>query len=66
MPQPRTVIVPFIDQRERFCTLLDHPTIHAIAAGLLETTTTTSAATATTTPAIRTGTATAFTALAPI
>jgi hypothetical protein len=31
----RTVIVPFIDQRERFCTLLDHPGIHGLAAGLL-------------------------------
>ncbi|MBA3945894.1 MAG: phytanoyl-CoA dioxygenase family protein [Herpetosiphonaceae bacterium] len=34
-PNKRTVIVPFIDQRERFCTLLDHPGIHGIAAGLL-------------------------------
>ncbi len=34
-PKKRTVIVPFIDQRERFCTLLDHPGIVGIAAGLL-------------------------------
>lgn len=34
-PKQRTVIVPFIDQRERFCTLLDHPVINGIAAGLL-------------------------------
>ncbi|MEO7909658.1 MAG: hypothetical protein ABIV47_08425, partial [Roseiflexaceae bacterium] len=26
-PNKRTVIVPFVDQRERFCTLLDHPAI---------------------------------------
>ena len=34
-PSKRTVIVPFIDQRERFCTLLDHPGITGLAAGLL-------------------------------
>src|SRR3954452_1792221 len=34
-PKKRTVIVPFIDQRERFCTLLDHPGIQGLAAGLL-------------------------------
>ena len=34
-PNKRTVIVPFIDQRERFCTLLDHPAINGLAAGLL-------------------------------
>jgi hypothetical protein len=34
-PTKRTVIVPFIDQRERFCTLLDHPGINGIAASLL-------------------------------
>ena len=34
-PAKRTVIVPFIDQREKFCTLLDHPGITGIAAGLL-------------------------------
>jgi hypothetical protein len=31
----RSILVPFIDQRERLCTLLDHPTIVAVAAGLL-------------------------------
>ncbi len=34
-PNKRTVIVPFIDQRERFCTLLDHPGIHGLAEGIL-------------------------------
>ena len=34
-PAKRTVIVPFIDQREKFCTLLDHPGITGIAGGLL-------------------------------
>jgi hypothetical protein len=34
-PTKRSVVVPFIDQRERFCTLLDHPAIHGVAAGLL-------------------------------
>jgi hypothetical protein len=31
----RSCIVPFIDQRERLCTLLDHPGITALVAGLL-------------------------------
>jgi len=31
----RAMVVPFIDQRERLCTLLDHPTIVAVASGLL-------------------------------
>jgi hypothetical protein len=31
----RSCIVPFIDQRERLCTLLDHPGIAALVAGLL-------------------------------
>jgi Phytanoyl-CoA dioxygenase (PhyH) len=31
----RSCIVPFIDQRERLCTLLDHPGISAVVAGLL-------------------------------
>ncbi|MDQ3812501.1 MAG: phytanoyl-CoA dioxygenase family protein, partial [Armatimonadota bacterium] len=31
----RSCIVPFIDQRERLCTLLDHPSITAVASGLL-------------------------------
>lgn len=31
----RTCIVPFIDQRERLCTLLDHPEILGVARGLL-------------------------------
>lgn len=34
-PTKRTVIVPFIDQREQFCTLLDHPGITGLGAGLL-------------------------------
>lgn len=31
----RTCMVPFIDQREKLCALLDDPAIHAIASGLL-------------------------------
>ena len=31
----RSVIVPFIDQRERFCTLLDHPTVVGLMSGLI-------------------------------
>lgn len=31
----RSCIVPFIDQRERLCTLLDHPAIHGLIASLL-------------------------------
>lgn len=31
----RTCMVPFIDQREKLCALLDNPDIHAIASGLL-------------------------------
>lgn len=31
----RSVIVPFIDQRERLCTLLDHPAIVGLISGLL-------------------------------
>ena len=31
----RTCIVPFIDQRERLCTLVDHPALHSIAVGVL-------------------------------
>jgi hypothetical protein len=31
----RSCIVPFIDQRERLCTLIDHPHIEALIAGLL-------------------------------
>src|SRR5262245_26296876 len=31
----RTTIVPFLDQRERMCTLLDDPRIEAIGASLL-------------------------------
>lgn len=31
----RSVIVPFIDQRERFCALLDHPSIEGLGSGLL-------------------------------
>jgi hypothetical protein len=31
----RTCIVPFIDQRERLCTLLDHPRLLALISGLL-------------------------------
>ncbi|MBV9468162.1 MAG: phytanoyl-CoA dioxygenase family protein [Abitibacteriaceae bacterium] len=31
----RSCVVPFIDQRERLCTLLDHPKLKAIAAGIL-------------------------------
>jgi hypothetical protein len=31
----RSCIVPFIDQRERLCTLLDHPHIEGLIAGLL-------------------------------
>ena len=31
----RSCIVPFIDQRERFCTLLDHPHIAGLIAGLI-------------------------------
>lgn len=31
----RSTIVPFIDQRERLCTLLDHPHIEGVIAGLL-------------------------------
>ena len=34
-PSKRTCIVPFIDQRERLCTLLDHPGINGVASGLL-------------------------------
>ena len=30
----RSCVVPFIDQRERLCTLLDHPALHALAANL--------------------------------
>ncbi len=31
----RSCIVPIIDQRERFCTLLDHPAIHGLISSLL-------------------------------
>ena len=31
----RTCMVPFIDQREQFCSLLDDPSIRGIASGLL-------------------------------
>src|SRR5438105_15735560 len=31
----RSCVVPFIDQRERLCTLLDHPHIEGLLAGLL-------------------------------
>lgn len=31
----RSCIVPFIDQRERLCTLLDHPAIHGLITSLL-------------------------------
>jgi hypothetical protein len=31
----RTSVVPFIDQSEKLCTLLDHPVIHGLAASLL-------------------------------
>ena len=31
----RTCVVPFIDQRERLCTLLDHPKIEGLAASLI-------------------------------
>ncbi|MDA1193287.1 MAG: phytanoyl-CoA dioxygenase family protein, partial [Candidatus Poribacteria bacterium] len=31
----RTCVVPFIDQRERPCTLLDHPAIQDVATGLI-------------------------------
>jgi len=31
----RTCLVPFIDQREKLCALLDHPVIRGIASGLL-------------------------------
>ena len=31
----RTCIVPFIDQRARLCTLIDHPAIHGLIASLL-------------------------------
>jgi hypothetical protein len=31
----RSVIVPFIDQREKLCTLLDNPKIHGLISGLL-------------------------------
>lgn len=31
----RSCIVPFIDQRERLCTLLDHPKIHGLTASIL-------------------------------
>lgn len=31
----RSCIVPFIDQRERLCTLVDHPALHAVATGVL-------------------------------
>jgi hypothetical protein len=31
----RSCVVPFIDQRERLCTLLDHPVISGILSGLL-------------------------------
>ncbi len=31
----RSCIVPFIDQRERLCTLLDHPAVHGLIASLL-------------------------------
>jgi hypothetical protein len=31
----RSCIVPFIDQRERLCTLLDHPRLQALIGGLL-------------------------------
>jgi hypothetical protein len=31
----RSTVVPFIDQRARLCTLLDHPTVHGLIAGLL-------------------------------
>jgi Phytanoyl-CoA dioxygenase (PhyH) len=31
----RSCIVPFIDQRERLCSLLDHPRLQALIAGLL-------------------------------
>jgi hypothetical protein len=31
----RSTIVPFIDQRERLCTLLDHPKVNGLISGLL-------------------------------
>lgn len=31
----RSCIVPFVDQRERLCTLLDHPVVEALGTGLL-------------------------------
>src|SRR6478752_8397062 len=34
-PTKRTIIVPFIDQDAYLSSLLDHPAIHMIAAGLL-------------------------------
>ena len=34
-PSKRSTVVPFIDQREEFCRLLDHPAIEGIGAGLL-------------------------------
>ena len=34
-PDKRTCIVPFIDQREKLSTLIDHPAIAGIASGLL-------------------------------
>ena len=34
-PAKRTCLVPFIDQRERLCALLDHPKIEGLAAGIL-------------------------------
>ena len=33
--QKRTCIVPFVDQREKLCTLLDHPVIEGAAASLI-------------------------------
>ena len=49
----RSCIVPFIDQRERLCTLLDHPGIGPRRRACWARKPTTSAATATTTPATR-------------
>src|ERR1022692_2320484 len=31
----RSVVVPFIDQREKLCTLLDHPSVVAAASNLM-------------------------------
>src|SRR5688572_4431734 len=34
-PSQRTCMVPFVDQREKLCGLLDHPVVKGIASGLL-------------------------------